>query len=108
MTYLEWNEKLANYYFNNSKNKPFFILNLTETLLLELNSFNEDSLNEFIEAIKEGPIDYTNPIRFDFNPSFISQNRRTHNNFITKAFWLKEVWRKKLTYIPPKMYAGVY
>ena len=108
MTYLEWNEKLANYYFNNSNNKPFFLLNATETLLQELNSYREDSLNDFIEAIKKGPIDYTNPIRFDFNPSFIGQNKRTYNNFITKAFWLKEVWRKKLTYIPSKMYAGVY
>ena len=108
MTYLEWNEKLANYYFNNSNNKPFFLLNATEMLLQELNSYKEDSLYDFIEAVKKGPIDNTNPSRFDFNPSYIGQNKRTRLSFITKAFWLKEVWREKKTYTPSKMYSRVY
>lgn len=106
MTYLEWNNKLANYYLSILGEKDFFLLNADESILLELNSYKEDSLEDFRLAIKMGPEDKEKN-RFDFNPKFIGQKQRSRFNFIIRAFWLKEVWRKKSTYNPYGTYGNV-
>lgn len=88
MTYLEWNKKLVDYYIDQHSKKEPFVLNSTKALLKELNNQLEDSYDNFIVAIKEGPIDNQNEKRFD--SLFFKKD-----NIITKATRLKNWWRNR-------------
>lgn len=88
MTYLEWNKKILDHYFNNAIQNDFFVLNATTDLINELGNDIESPVSDFISALKVGPIDIKNLERYD---KIFPQNF----NLIDKAIRLNEIWRFK-------------
>lgn len=88
MTYLEWNKKILDHYFNNAVQNDFFVLNATTDLINELGDGIENPISDFINALKVGLADVKNPERYDkiFPRNF---------NLIDKAIRLNEIWRFK-------------
>ena len=87
MTYLEWNKKLFDHYFNKSNQKEFFVLNATTDLINELGEGLENPIYDFINALKTGPVDNTNKRRYEIFPQ--------NFNIIDKAVRLKKIWLSK-------------
>ena len=85
MTYIEWNKKIFEYYFNKSNQNDVFVLNATTDLINQLSEGLENPVYDFINALKVDPVDDINPERYYkiFAKNF---------NIIDKAIRLKEIW----------------
>lgn len=100
MTYLEWNKAFFSYYFKRSYENDFFVLNATAELLIELGEGLENSVEDFIEAIKVGLVDSNIPERY----SNIFPN---NFNIIDKALKTKTLWRTQSSFVPRGMQGAV-
>jgi hypothetical protein len=100
MTYLEWNKAFFSYYFKRSYENDFFVLNATAELLIELGEGLENSVEDFIEAIKVGLVDSNIPERY-------SNIFPTNFNIIDKALKTKTLWRTQSSFVPRGMQGAV-
>ncbi|MEA3343213.1 MAG: hypothetical protein U9Q92_03535, partial [archaeon] len=55
MNYLEWNNLLAKYFFNEEKSGKEVLLYVNEDLINELGKPRGDDINNFLESTKQGP-----------------------------------------------------
>jgi hypothetical protein len=55
MQFLEWNDRLASYFFNEEMDGREVLLNVNKRIIEEEIGLNSFSLNSFIESVKKGP-----------------------------------------------------
>ncbi|MBZ5752452.1 hypothetical protein [Metabacillus rhizolycopersici] len=95
MSYLKWNNLIANYFFNEAMAGREVLLFVDESLINEIGSKIGEDLNGFISSINEGP-------------SWVNTHR--NHGICRKAFQTYEDWRfrKKLRYPPYIGYLALF
>ena len=61
LTYLEWNNKIAEYFFNPQKGGTRVWFSVERELIDKIAQENNATFDDFIKVIKEGPVCITNP-----------------------------------------------
>ena len=92
-TYLDWNDKIAKYFFNNNNANKKVFLSVEKELITEIAKTDRKTFEDFIQAIKQGPN--------WFSDSNQKVAQRAYNTF--------KDWRNRnLTYPPYIAYLALF
>ena len=83
MNYEEWNRRLANHFFNQENAYKEVVMYVSSELIKKLGNGGEQEVEDFVNAIKEGPAG------------------ATRSGMCQRAKWLYEKWRDRKLEIPP-------